>query len=1165
MILFVAVVLSLLFAISPASSKQTTSSNRELDERSPKPKEPEIAEASDEAELAMATFQAREGLKVELFAAEPTVANPVAIHVDSKGRVFVCETFRQELGVEDNREHPEWMDEELAAQTVQDRIDYIRKYEPNVEKEYNDQDDRIRLLVDTNKDGAADQSTVFSNRYNAIEDGTGAGVLTVGDDVFYANIPHLWRLRDKNNDGVADSRKSLINGFGVRFAFRGHDLHGLILGPDRRLYFSVGDRGYNVSPEIKDPASGAVFSCELDGSDLQVYATGLRNPQELAFDDYGNLFTGDNNSDSGDKARWVYVVPGGDSGWRMYYQYLPDRGPFNREKIWHPYHKDTPAYIVPPIANLADGPSGLAFYPGTGFSDYFKDRFFLCDFRGSAKVSGIRSFRMQPKGAGFEIVDSDKPIWGTLATDLDFGPDGRMYVSDWVFGWQGVGKGRIYTYHDPKNIQSEAAIQTKNILEKGFGETASEELIELLGHADRRVRYAAQFELVDRKESGLLLETFVNDARQGSENVLRTIHALWGSKLLANAGFYKWKMDDTANIAITFHILLSQFATQTVEDPEIRAQVVKFLGDLPDENSDWMLKFIVPVLNDPNPRVRYMAALAVGKIGDWTCVNSIAEFLAENADADAFLRHAGIMALSGIMSRMSNSRQRTAAYDLLRHESKFARLAAVAAFRKVKSPLVARFLEDEDDSVVLEATRAIHDLPLGSASMQSLAKLIERPAKLIERPAKLSERPLEDDALIRRVLNANVILGTQVNAVAVATFATDSNRPLPRRIDALELLGKWTNPDNRDYVLGDWRPMAHPRDSNAAKFALDTIRESAIADSQIMASYIDACNTAKVTLPVSTLASIVTDNDLDEAVRISALNGIQAADSKQVEEYSNLILGLSQLLDQLPDRLFRLVLDRLTDLDSEKAFEAVKETVESEVSPQRKQFVLGVLSKFGPAQTESILLSLLKRMKAGQLEPEVFLDVMVAAEKSNSKQVKDLLSSIRSQPTKLEDQSLAQYAYTLHGGDAEAGKKLFFEQTDLSCLRCHTVDGTGGSVGPELSAIGLQKSREYLLQSIVNPNHVIAEGYNQSIVLTDEGQILTGIKKEEDDETLTLMDKDGALIPILKDAIEGVKVGKSSMPEDLVEKLTLFELRDLVEYLANRKNEESKPVEPKGH
>ncbi len=343
--------------------------------------------------------------------------------------------------------------------TVEDRIVYHRELLGDKASEYEKFDDLIRVLTDQNGDGVADSSGVFASGFNRLEEGTGAGVLIRDEQVLYTNIPNLWSLTDSDGDLKSDGRSSLSTGYGVRVAFRGHDMHGLVMGPDGRVYFSIGDRGYSIqTPEGKfhDPESGAVFRCELDGSRLEVYATGLRNPQELAFDDHGNLFTGDNNSDSGDRARWVQVVEGGDTGWRMMYQYLSDRGPFNREKIWYPYGPESPAYIVPPIANLSDGPSGLVYYPGVGLdgASDLAGSFFLCDFRGQSSNSGIRRIKLKPKGATFEVETNEEYIWNVLATDVDFAPDGSLFLSDWVNGWDGENKGRIYRFAPNQRMQS---------------------------------------------------------------------------------------------------------------------------------------------------------------------------------------------------------------------------------------------------------------------------------------------------------------------------------------------------------------------------------------------------------------------------------------------------------------------------------------------------------------------------------------------------------------------------------------------------------------------------------------------------------------------------------------------------------------------------------------
>ena len=376
-----------------------------------------------------------------------------------------------------------------------------------------------------------------------------------------------------------------------------------------------------------------MFRCELDGSNLEVIATGLRNPQELAFDDYGNLFTGDNNSDSGDEARFTEIVKGGDSGWRMYYQYIDDRGPFNREKIWHTYNEDTPGYIIPPIANIADGPAGLEYYPGTGFGDEFKDRFFLCDFRGTSNISGIRSFKLAPDGAGWKLEDEQQPIWNILATDLDFGSDGKLYVADWVSGWQGVKKGRIYSFQDQEHVNSKLVREVESLLRIGLKDKTPVELTELLGHADRRVRLEAQFELATRDRlKGLAVNVdgyalFQSIALNETAPTLARVHALFGCGQVARRqredGLdFNWlepvlrDADDQVVIA----------ATRLFEEPV-------FLDP----------SYLTPLLKHTNHRVRFAATMALADFGSLTQTPSVVDMLIENNNQDPMLRHAGSM------------------------------------------------------------------------------------------------------------------------------------------------------------------------------------------------------------------------------------------------------------------------------------------------------------------------------------------------------------------------------------------------------------------------------------------------------------------------------------------------------------------------------------------
>src|SRR5882724_8923313 len=88
---------------------------------------PKLKPASDAGERAIAKMQPASGLKVELFAAEPMLANPVALNFDNRGRCFVVETWRFEHGVIDMRGHQDWLDDDLASTSVEDRVHLVRR------------------------------------------------------------------------------------------------------------------------------------------------------------------------------------------------------------------------------------------------------------------------------------------------------------------------------------------------------------------------------------------------------------------------------------------------------------------------------------------------------------------------------------------------------------------------------------------------------------------------------------------------------------------------------------------------------------------------------------------------------------------------------------------------------------------------------------------------------------------------------------------------------------------------------------------------------------------------------------------------------------------------------------------------------------------------------
>ncbi len=1082
---------------------------------------PEIATASPEAGQASKSFRVPAGMKLSLFAAEPMLANPVAFCIDEHGKFFVCETFRLHAGVTDNRNHMNWLDADMACRTVDDRVKMYEKY---LGKDgfaaYNVEHERVRQLEDRDGDGKADVSTVFADGFKDAADGIGAGVLARKGDVYFTCIPDVWKLKDTNNDGHADVKKSISSGYGVHVAFLGHDLHGLKMGPDGRLYFSVGDRGLNVTTKegknLFVPDTGSVLRCEPDGANLEIFASGLRNPQELAFDNHGNFFTCDNNSDGGDKARWVYLVEGGDSGWRMGYQYLDfpmARGPWNAEKLWVPRWDKQASYILPPIINISDGPSGLVHDPGTGLPPKYRDHFFLADFRGSSSNSGIRTFANQPDGASFKLVDSEQFLWSVLATDVDFGADGSMYVTDWINGWNKPNKGRIWKLTPDETDPNVAA--TKTLINQGMADRPVAELAPLLGHVDQRVRLEAQYELAGRvqpsTDSGSdAIQTLKTVAQTTNTNPLARLHAIWGlGQILRRTTIYP-------------ATILTDLTKD--QDAEVRAQAVKMLGEIPPSGdpAQSLTAALVPLLKDPEPRVRCFAALALGHHGKADSVPALMALLKENNDADAYIRHAAVMGLVGIGDVATLAK---AAID----PAASVRLGALLALRRLGQTEATAFLTDSDPKIAAEAGMAIYEAPIDKA-LPALADIAVKPG--------LTER------LLRRAINAAGRVGRTADATAIAGVAARPEVSKNGRVEALSILATWAKPPGRDRVNGLWRPI-DTRSAEPAAIALQPVVGSIIKDApdEVRVAMLKAVASLKVKGAGPELVAMIRGNVGNPASRAEAIRTLEKIDDPQLAEAVGLAIG-SKDGDVRAEGL-RV----LAKLSPERAIPALARVLEVG-STSEKQKALDVLGAAKQTEADRVLALVLDKQLT-QPDPAIALELMNATASRSSSAIQEKVAALLAHQPK--SGSIAEYFTSLEGGNAERGRKIYADNAAVYCVRCHKVNGNGGEVGPELSGIGKKHPREYLLESIVAPNQAIAQGFESVVVATNNGQIVAGVFKSEDGQTLKLMTAEAKLIEIPKSDIDERKRGESAMPADLHKKLSHAEIRDLVEFLATLK------------
>ena len=401
------------------------------------------------------------------------------------------------------------------------------------------------------------------------------------------------------------------------------------------------------------------------------------------------------------------------------------------------------------------------------------------------------------------------------------------------------------------------------------------------------------------------------------------------------------------------------------------------------------------------------------------------------------------------------------------------------------------------------------------------------------------------EPLMRRVINANFRLGKTEHAASLITLATNNHLPVVLRVEALQALADWPQPPGRDRIVGLWRPLP-PRDARSASIPLRVELGTILRNSPdaVGIAAIRAAGKLSIDTAAPTFFTLLAAPKLSSAVRSAALTAL--ADLKDKKLPDAIKLALSDKDDALRKEAIRL---QAAIAPADSVAQAIGSLETGSV--QEKQSAFMALASLKEERADAVFARWLDNLLAGTVPKELQLDLLSAASRRLAPVIQAKLQKYEAARDK--NDPLAGYAEALYGGDAQAGKQIFFERQDVACFRCHKISGEGGEIGPELTGIGGKQSRPYLLESLIFPNKQIAPGFGSLLVTMKNGTTYAGLLKSEAGNDLVLNSPEDGLLKLKKTDIQSREPGLSAMPEALASILSKRELRDLVEFLASSK------------
>ncbi len=1024
---------------------------------------------------------------VSLFAAEPMVQNPTSIAVDSRGRIWVTEGLNYRLWVK-------------FQQGKFQRV-------PGA--------DRIKILEDTNGDGRADKVTVFAENIFpvpmglAIEERWEGGTYR-GCRVYVGNSPNLLLLEDRDGDDRADHREPLLSGF--RGVDSDHGIHGLQLGIDGWLYFTVGDTRYGVNHNGPDQPTfdvtdrsgrrlvsaryGTVCRVRPDGTQMEVLGHRLRNDYEVCSDSFGHRFLSDNDDDGQQGCRVCWVLPGGNFGYRM-----PGARLHNAEEM---------PGVVPKIAGTGNGsPCGLLVYEGTLFR--FGSDLPLLEV--DAGTRQINLFPLQPYGAAFRteyqtwLSGSDdwfRPI------DLDVAPDGSIYLCDWYDAGVGGNRvsdqttGRVYRIAPPGHV---AAVPQWDAATVDGALTA-------LRSPNRATQLAGRSLLLQHGESAR--PALSRLAREG--RLVDRARALW--VLFALDADHPQPVIDSLDDRSP---LIRELAVKILTEDAGRDSVISWPDGkpAPPRAVQWLAK-VLPLRSDPSPLVRRQLLTGLRAVDTKSAGDALIRLALSWDGQDRYYLEALRLAL---VDREA---------DFLR--SLFARLG---------ERIVAASAED--------GVRIRDPLAIPPYYPVSANNAFFRPSDRLP-PASPTTRLAGIAWALQRSEAVGALRIAYLNGSCTQDERTAIERALSRIADprsalvVMEALERSTEPAERvrlfqlltRHVDGVWEEIRqHPRLSDLAR--------SSLQDSDLHVAAVELIAAARLSDFQPRLREWASDTDVAPSLRAASLKALAIFDVATATRLAKGVIEEAIRGDSDPV-VVPVALELVGRRGKEGESTLVRMLTDGSLAGELRRRAALILS-YSPHGARRLLELVQQRKLDDHWSRTVLALVANHPDVKLRKQAREQLQQLGGIQHRLVDFD----AVLARPGNAAAGRKVFFASSagGTACGSCHRVQGIGDVVGPDLSTIGTKYGKRELLFHITQPSAVINHNYTGEVLQLEDGRVVSGIVVAGGDGKVVLKTTQAERVELAEDEIVARKtLDESVMPNNLCDTLSDQQLADLLAFLA---------------